>query len=356
MQQPIVAAALDSGAAATTAAPTPPPKTIAGLREIASEFDGVLLDQFGVLHDGRTPYPRAIEAVRQLHSAGKTVVIVSNSSRRSSGTIGKLAAMGFGADWFAGAVTSGELARTFLERRPDAWWRDLGTRALHITWSTRGRIDVGGLGLELVGPEKSSEGGADFILAHGTEAVSTGGGGGGSVSSGDSSSNNKAGLREATLDELRALLKRCAAAAKARGRAMPMVVANPDIVTVDGAGGLITMPGTMAEWYAEAGGEVVLMGKPAGVIYDAAAALAPQIARGRWLAIGDSLAHDIAGAAAAATGPSLFVASGIHADELRLSGSQDGGNAASEWDADALTALCASHGATPTYAMAWLEW
>jgi FMN phosphatase YigB (HAD superfamily) len=77
-------------------------RRIGVIREIAESFDGVLLDQFGVLHDGRTPYPRAIEAVARLHAAGKRVVIVSNSSRRSAGTVGKLVKMGFEAEWFTG--------------------------------------------------------------------------------------------------------------------------------------------------------------------------------------------------------------------------------------------------------------
>lgn len=135
-----------------------------------------------------------------------------------------------------------------------------------------------------------------------------------------------------------------------------MVVANPDLVTVDGAGGLITMPGTLAAMYEELGGSAVVMGKPATGIYEAAAALA-RVPRGRWLAVGDSLAHDIAGAARAGTGPSLFIVGGIHAGEARLQGAPRGGNARAAWDAGALAALVAAHGgAAPSYAAAWLEW
>lgn len=65
-------------------------------------FQGVLLDQFGVLHDGQQPYPHAIAAVRCLHATGKQVMVLSNSSRRSGGTISKLAKMGFKNEWFAG--------------------------------------------------------------------------------------------------------------------------------------------------------------------------------------------------------------------------------------------------------------
>jgi ribonucleotide monophosphatase NagD (HAD superfamily) len=43
---------------------------------------GILLDQFGVLHDGKNAYPTAIDAVRKLSEAGRKVVILSNSARR----------------------------------------------------------------------------------------------------------------------------------------------------------------------------------------------------------------------------------------------------------------------------------
>jgi len=73
-----------------------------GSYSILDQCSGVLLDQFGVLHDGKQPYPQAVAAVKQLADAGKQVVILSNSSRRSGGTIGKLAKMGFEEAWFAG--------------------------------------------------------------------------------------------------------------------------------------------------------------------------------------------------------------------------------------------------------------
>jgi hypothetical protein len=75
---------------------------LTSVTEVLDSCSGILLDQFGVLHDGRTPYPHAVGAVRALARAGKRIVVLSNSSRRSGGTIGKLVAMGFEADWFAG--------------------------------------------------------------------------------------------------------------------------------------------------------------------------------------------------------------------------------------------------------------
>ncbi|GFR42665.1 hypothetical protein Agub_g3602, partial [Astrephomene gubernaculifera] len=100
----------------------------------------------------------------------------------------------------------------------------------------------------------------------------------------------------------------------------PLIVANPDVVTVDGSQ-LVPMPGSLAAVYGGAGGRVVLMGKPAALIYSAAGA-ALGLGPGELLAVGDSLEHDIAGAAAAGI-DSLLIAGGIHAGEL-LPGSTHG--------------------------------
>ncbi len=97
------------------------------------------MDQFGVLHDGQKPYPGAIEAVSQMADAGLTLVILSNSSRRSGGTIKKLGKMGFRESAFAGKnflptrkvgknfLPTGKVGKNFLPTRK-VWW--LGSLAL----------------------------------------------------------------------------------------------------------------------------------------------------------------------------------------------------------------------------------
>lgn len=67
-------------------------------------MQAVLLDQFGVLHDGKTANPAAIEAVRHWHSAGVKVYILSNSSRRAGTALTKISKLGFPKDWFAGKI------------------------------------------------------------------------------------------------------------------------------------------------------------------------------------------------------------------------------------------------------------
>ncbi|WIA31743.1 hypothetical protein OEZ86_002619 [Tetradesmus obliquus] len=310
-------------------------RKITSIFEILDEIQFVLLDQFGVLHDGRRPYPHAIAAVEQLHAAGKQVLVLSNSSRRSGGTIGKLAKMGFREEWFAGAITSGELTHRYLSSRPSPWWQQLGRRCLHFTWSSRGAISLEGLDLQVVDDPAQ----ADFILAHGTEALALPGG----------------GSRDMSLDEMQALLQQCA---QQPDRQLPMVVANPDLVTVDGAS-LITMPGTLARFYQQQGGAVQLMGKPDPIIYSAAQELLPAAAAAadpqQWLAIGDSLEHDVAGAVQAGV-KTLFVVGGIHAEALQLQGSAaEGCTSSSSWSNEALQQLCQQHQLQPDFCMAYLQ-
>jgi hypothetical protein len=78
---------------------------------------------------------------------------------------------------------------------------------------------------------------ATFILAHGTEALGLG---------------DCVEAIPLPLDDIKALLAKCA---EAEGGAPPMVVANPDFVTVEGTK-LRTMPGTLARWYESMGGQV----------------------------------------------------------------------------------------------------
>ncbi len=44
-------------------------------------LQAILLDQFGVLHDGQKPYPGSIEAVKALADSERRILIISNSSR-----------------------------------------------------------------------------------------------------------------------------------------------------------------------------------------------------------------------------------------------------------------------------------
>ncbi|KAG2727632.1 hypothetical protein I3760_01G166500 [Carya illinoinensis] len=298
-------------------------QSLKGIQQLAEtrRFKAWFLDQFGVLHDGQKPYPGAISTLEKLASTGSKMVIISNSSRRASTTIEKMKSLGFDPSFFMGAITSGELTHQYLQRKDDAWFAALGRSCIHITWSDRGLISLEGLDIQVV--ENVEE--AEFVLAHGSEAL-----------------GHPSGAAIPTkLVDLEKILERCAA------KRIPMVVANPDYVTVE-ARDLRVMPGTLAAKYEKFGGEVKWMGKPDKIIYEAAMAIAGVDASDS-IAVGDSLHHDIKGANQAGI-QSAFITCGIHATELGV------GNFGETADLSSVEVLASKYNAYPSYVLPAFRW
>ncbi|KAF5199780.1 Had-superfamily hydrolase [Thalictrum thalictroides] len=286
------------------------------------QFKTWLLDQFGVLHDGKQPYPGAISTLKQLANHGAKMLIISNSSRRASTTFDKLNSLGFDTSLFLGAITSGELThQSLLKRQHNEWFASLGTSCIHFTWADRGAISLQGLDLQVVDNVQD----AHFILAHGTEALGLPSG---------------ASLRM-ELEDLYKILELCAS------RKLPMLVANPDFVTVE-ATSLRVMPGTLAAKYEKLGGEVKWMGKPDKIIYEAAIDMAG-VEASDCIAVGDSLHHDIKGANTAGI-QSAFITCGIHANDLDLGSFGEVANPSSVQD------LASRYDAYPTYVLPSFMW
>ena len=82
--------------------------TISSFAEIASRYDGFILDQYGVMHNGSHSLPGSVECVEKLAEMGKKLIILSNTSSPSETALKKLPKLGFNPDCFVGAVTSGE--------------------------------------------------------------------------------------------------------------------------------------------------------------------------------------------------------------------------------------------------------
>ena len=81
---------------------------LGSLLDVCESYDCLLLDQFGVIHDGTTAYDGAVSAVAELQRRGKKIVIISNSSRRRGDTVARLRQMGFAIS-DDDVVTSGDL-------------------------------------------------------------------------------------------------------------------------------------------------------------------------------------------------------------------------------------------------------
>jgi ribonucleotide monophosphatase NagD (HAD superfamily) len=243
--------------------------------------------QFGVLHDGATPYPGAAAALRRLRAAGCALLVLSNSSRRAAPTAEKLLRMF--PETPLHAVTSGELARALL-RSPRSPVRG-AARVLHANWSGRGAISPAdnafAVAVASAGEVLADPAAVDAVVAHGTEAISIcaagRGGGGGGGGGGEP-------VQECAYGELERMV---VAVARARPD-VPFVCVNPDVVTVDGGVGLRPMPGALARAFEDAGGRnVVRMGKPGSPAYAAALERFAEmgIAKDEVVCVGDSSAR-----------------------------------------------------------------
>src|SRR5438034_4248270 len=256
------------------------------MRALAPEYDGFILDLWGVVHDGTAPFPGVLDCMARLIGAGKRLVLLSNAPRRSDDVVRRIARIGVPEGLYHGVMSSGEEAWQYLHRRDEPFYAALGRRCLHLGSERDLEIREG---LDLVFVNEPAE--ADFIL------------------------NTGPAEWDDTIEDYTPAL----GAARARG--LPMVCANPDLVVIhDGKPALCA--GALAEEYETIGGRVRWHGKPHPSVYDSCLGLLGIADRRRILAIGDSLRTDIAGAEGAGIA-SLLIAGGVHAAEFGADGALD---------------------------------
>ncbi len=281
---------------------------LTGVAELAQRFDGFILDQWGVLHDGVRAYPGVREALEALRREGKRLVVLSNSARRRVRAEQTLAALGIDPDSFDAIVTSGELAWRALKEGRIPELQGCGRRCLLIM-REGDRSVIDGLDLIPVGDPQE----ADFLFISGIDTP------------------------QARVEDYRPLLE---AAAR---RGLVAICSNPDLYAPS-PWGLLPAPGALAQLYRSLGGRVVAFGKPdPRAVACCLAALAP-LPRERVVLVGDSLTHDIR-AAAAADIASCLVTGGLHRDAFRTAPSDQ-----------ALARLAAEVGVRPRFAMPAFRW
>lgn len=83
-----------NSASSPSSPPNPMPSTptlTTGLTpSIISRYSAFILDQYGVLHDGATPLPGAVDAIKRLKSQNKKLAILSNTSASSASCLERL--------------------------------------------------------------------------------------------------------------------------------------------------------------------------------------------------------------------------------------------------------------------------
>ena len=259
------------------------PTTITRLEEIYDNYDAFILDQWGVIHDGKKGYLNAIQCVEKLYSKKKILTIISNSSKKKEETIMRLPNLGFQPAHFHEVMTSGEMIWLSLKNKNNSEVKNLGKRCFHIYDQTKNEGELFQKGLEKYIFVKNIED-ADFIL--GCTPF----------------------FEKAVVDYIPLLNV-------AKEKDLLFVCANPDFESLDKKLNSLTFcMGTIAELYNRLVGKTFLLGKPSIEIYKKTFEELKNIKKSKILAIGDSLFHDIKGALNFGVDSLLITSTGIHND------------------------------------------
>lgn len=216
-------------------------------------------DIWGVVHNGVTPFPVTVAALKRHRARGGTVILVTNSPRSNQGVERQLMEIGVDPASHDRIVTSGDVTQVLMKLHG-------GGKVFHLG-AARDHSIYDGTGVSRVPLAE-----AKAVLCTGLfDDV-----------------NDQLADYDALLDEI-----------KARG--LVMICANPDKIVKKGDR-ILYCAGKLAELYAARGGEVLMAGKPFAPIYDLAMAEASRLTgkpvdRPQVLAIGDGPETDIRGAA-----------------------------------------------------------
>ena len=282
------------------------PQIIPHFATLAPDYDVLLCDVWGVVHNGLAAFPHACDALMRARAGGAAVILITNAPRSSTVVARQFEKLHVPHEICDAIVSSGDVTRAVIEARP-------GQSLFHLG-PERDRSMFAGFN---VAPLES----ADYVVCTGLE-------------------DDEVETPDDYRVRLELMLK----------RRLFMVCGNPDVVVERGPR-LVYCAGALADLYAGMGGEVLYAGKPYRPIYDmalekAAAAAGRSVALKRVLALGDSLRTDLKGAHELGV-DFLFVTAGIHAEEL-------GGR--ERPDAVALKSAFAAAGEVPKAMMRQLVW
>ena len=290
------------------------PIMISGLAEIADNYDALLCDVWGVMHNGKRAFAGVDAALQQFRAnKGGKVLMLSNAPRPALNVQQRMDDVGNQRDSYDAILTSGDAARIML-----AQYGREGKKCFHLGPEKDADLVVG-LEIEFTPSEV-----ADIVLLSGLY---------------DDTSE--------TPDDYADLL------AQLKARDLPVICCNPDRMVQFGEQ-VIFCAGAVAELYENIGGKVIWVGKPHHLIYQQARKMLDAMgAGGRVLAIGDGAKTDMVGAQQAGL-DALFIAGGLANAMAKASTDTQTQNTAQS--AEHIAALLAQENTQARYAMRHLIW
>ncbi len=253
-------------------------KFCAGLSDISDSYMGIIIDDWGVLHDGEDAFPGAVDCLKEFKERKKHIIILTNDRKNYDDKKAELKKMGIGPSLYQDIVTPTIVIQQGLTEQKDGIFKDIGKTAFVIT--RRGDVSMlEGTGIEVTDDIER----ADFVLLLGMDYPMK------------------------TLEHYDPVIRR------AIQRRLKAVCANQDSKGLIGTNFLMG-PGLLARRYEDAGGIVYYIGKPHKYIFQKCVDLfqAKEIYPSHTVMLGDTMAHDIVGAQAAGIDTCLFK-SGLHA-------------------------------------------
>ena len=253
---------------------------VKGIEAISEIYDALLVDAWGVLHDGVSCYAGVKKCLQRLSQMNKPVIVLSNAARRHDAIERELLQLEITPKLYHSVLSSGELV-----------WQALNSNLILSEYGRSGYY---------LGPERSQSLCADLpvnwvdSLEHADFVLNTG-----APVGNPPDTNDLVQVLEQMLEQR-----------------LPMLCANPDQIAIRG-GEMGISAGAIARHYQSIGAKrVIYYGKPQSNLFEMASEALPGIDKSRLLMVGDGFETDIAGANNFGI-DSLLIADGIHRAELK---------------------------------------
>ncbi len=241
-------------------------KELNHLADIFQNYDTFIIDLWGVMHNGVTLNPSALEAVDKLKKNSKKIVFLSNAPRPSSKVINFLVKMKMDKKYLENVMTSGEAAMHAINQKK------FGKKFYHLGPARDTSV------FEKVKDYRTSLQSCDFILCTGLF---------------DDYDNDLDYYKDFLLKHV----------------SKKLICTNPDLIVHRGKVEELCA-GSVAKVFEDLGGEVVYFGKPHREVYDMCIG-----SNEKALAIGDNLRTDIKGANNLKI-DCIFISEGVHRKEF----------------------------------------
>ena len=288
-----------------------------GISDISDSYNAFIIDQWGVLHNGDKPYDGVIDCLKELRERKKFVIILSNSGKRAEENKARMKKLGIGPSLYDVIVTSGETTWQGIKDQSESGFEGLGEKCFLMSRGGDTSIVDGLENIEITDDIEE----ADFLLISGSDAPN-----------------------KTLVDYYEPLLR------VAIRRRLKAICANPDSRILIGNNHAFG-PGMIARRYEDFGGVVQYIGKPHKPIFQHCIRMLQEneIYPGQTVMVGDTMAHDIIGAASVNIDTCL-VKNGLHYGSFK--------GCSTLYDVDrALNILVLQHhNVRPTYLVDKLKW